>query len=252
VVAAPVLLDSGSTTTDGISFQTGSITPSPNKLILLSIMMAPGSATTAASPVVTGCGLTWAQIDITAGGASTRKAAIYRALGPAPTTGQLTITVDSTATVGSLVWFVTEHGGVDTSGTNGSGAIAQEATAAPSTTLTPSVNLPSPPTTGNQTFGIIGCATAQAQTAGTGYTQLAFQSVGTPSIGAQIEYADPPQQAVGGTFNSTAQNGFVVGVELKNSPKIDKLKVGGASVDAMYVGSSPVSKVYVGSTQVWP
>jgi hypothetical protein len=248
----PLLLDSGTNTTDGVTFQTASITPSPNKLLLLSILMAPGSATTVAAPTVTGCGLNWVQIDINTGGASTRKSAMYRAMGPAPTTGPLTITVASTATIGSIVWFVTEHGGVDTSGTDGSGAIAQEVQGAPTATLAPSVNLPNPPATGNQTFGIIGCATAQAQTPGTGYTQLDFQSAATPAIGAQIEYADPPQQAISGTFSSTAQNSFVVGVEVKmGSAKIDKAKVG-ASSPGMYVGASPVTAAYVGTTQVWP
>ena len=100
------------------SWTTASITPSPNKLVLLAVGTF-GSAMTVTS--VTGNGLTWVKVgEVTNSGTIT----LFRAMGPAPTAGAVTIT----ATANRAAWSVVEYGGVDTSGTNGSGAIVQSAT----------------------------------------------------------------------------------------------------------------------------
>src|SRR3989344_5522242 len=100
------------------SWTTASITPSPNKLVLLAVGTF-GSAMTVTS--VTGNGLTWVKVgEVTNSGTIT----LFRAMGPAPTAGAVTIT----ATANRAAWSVVEYGGVDTSGTNGYGAIVQSAT----------------------------------------------------------------------------------------------------------------------------
>ena len=55
------LLEANSSATDASSYNTGSITPSANKLILISVF-ADYTVTSSPAPTVTGCGLTWVKV----------------------------------------------------------------------------------------------------------------------------------------------------------------------------------------------
>lgn len=153
-------------TTDGVSsnlnsWPTASITPGANRLIVVFILTDGGTPSS-----VTGCGLTWVQEVLDT---ALVPVALWRSMAASPTTGQLTITPGGN-NVGS--WIVVEYDGVDTSGTNGSGAIVQSAHTTGAGATSASVSLASGITAGNATAAAFIKGGVSAFTAGSGYTIL--------------------------------------------------------------------------------
>ncbi len=120
-------LTSGSSDTNGTSIATASIAPSANSLVIATIgtgKAAPPQNT----PTLTGAGMTWVQVrDFLYDDAGVvRRLTQFRALDSSPGSGALTFDFGG-QTQDSFVWTVVEFDNVDTSGTNGSGAVVQEA-----------------------------------------------------------------------------------------------------------------------------
>lgn len=251
-ITATHLATSGSTT-DGTSFATASIAPSANALILAAIHL--GSS--AAGPVissVTGLGLTWVQVAVT-GAATARDLYVFRALGPSPVAGPLTITTSASA--GACMWSVAQFTGVDTSGTNGSGAIAGSVIASPASASSVNVALSPTPTAGNAIFGAIAPgATVTAMTAGSGFTLLGSTTISAPvnSLFTEYDVTDPLATAVTGSW-TTAAVSRVVGVEVKAAPvaggNLNGVRLGSA-IAGLRVGAATPSAAYLGSVKVWP
>lgn len=105
------------------SYNTASITPGSNKLILLAVSIST-FAVSAGALSATGNGLTYVAIDSQLYSGTTNRIALFRAMGASPSSGAITISIGG-ATNNSCQWAVIELDGVDTSGTNGSGAIVQ-------------------------------------------------------------------------------------------------------------------------------
>ena len=83
---------------------------------------------------VTGCGLTWVPVDSVHGAWGKPTTRLYRAMGTSPNSGPITISYSPASTDPNWLplrvsWSVSEFEGVNTSGTNGSGAIVQKGTA---------------------------------------------------------------------------------------------------------------------------
>ena len=116
-------LTSGSSTTDATSYETASITPTSNALVLLAF-----TSRTATADIVVGTAsgnsLTWDLVDNIPVSGNNRTVVVRRAMGVSPTTGTITISFGA-QTQTSAIWSVVECTGVDTSGSNGSGAIVQ-------------------------------------------------------------------------------------------------------------------------------
>jgi hypothetical protein len=116
-------LTSGSSGADASSFATASISPTANRLIIVAVHSAAVTAANAGPPSgISGAGLTFAalgtaQSDTTFGTALS----LWRAMSASPSTGALTITFANPQT--AINWSVFELDGIDTSGTNGSGAV---------------------------------------------------------------------------------------------------------------------------------
>ena len=168
---ATTSLTSGSDNTDQDVYTTASISPSANALVLAAVVTATNTATER-TITLSGNGLTWVQIDSLNfnPGNPERRVTLFRALGPSPSAGAVTITSDGTNTIGCL-WSIVEFSGVDISGTNGSGAIVQSANnTANATSIT--VTLGSFSSTGNATYGAFGIDTNEAQTVGSGFTAI--------------------------------------------------------------------------------
>lgn len=105
---------------------TASVSPTANALLELLVQTigfaAPGAAT------ATGCGVTWVEVDhqdFSSIASPSSRLTLLRAMGT-PTTGQITIT-DGGVNPDLMAWVLNQHTGVDTSGTNGSGAVVQSA-----------------------------------------------------------------------------------------------------------------------------
>src|SRR3990167_4314492 len=110
-----------SSTTDATTYTTLSITPKANTLILLSFESRTATPP-ATNPTVTGCNLTWVEINNISNPTGNRRITVFRALGNAPKTG--TVTIDCGGqTQTAAVLDITEVSGTDISGTDGSGAI---------------------------------------------------------------------------------------------------------------------------------
>lgn len=114
----PTLLTSGSSTTDGTLFTTASVSPTAGSLQLLWVIE---SITKTSPSSVVGCDLTWVAVG-TADIGAFRRLTLYRAMGT-PSAGTIAITFAGSQN--SCAWVVAEVAGVDTSGTDGSGAIVQ-------------------------------------------------------------------------------------------------------------------------------
>jgi hypothetical protein len=127
------VLTSGSDATNRVGtdpYVTASVTPTANALVLVAVVAPYRSDTTAGNYTVTltGNGLTYVQIDkqaISTAGSPSHLLSLFRSMGASPSAG--TISITWAAADGSLSgsWIVAECTGVDTSGTNGSGAIVQ-------------------------------------------------------------------------------------------------------------------------------
>lgn len=106
---------------------TSSISPVANALVLVWV----GSTTPVPTnvPTVTGGGMAWDLVETHIRGGGERRLSVFRGMSRAPSNGLLTLDFDGQEQQ-VVAWGVVQHTGVDTSGDNGSGAIAQTATAA--------------------------------------------------------------------------------------------------------------------------
>jgi RHS repeat-associated protein len=119
------------TDTDGNSTATSaSISPSANKLILLTVNSRTGISANPNQPTITGNGLTWTAVgsvvyDDTS--SSRRRITLFRAMSTSTSAGTISMSFGGQNQT-DVHWAVDQISGVNTSGTNGSGAIAQSAT----------------------------------------------------------------------------------------------------------------------------
>ena len=167
-------LTSGTSATDATSYATASITPTANRLVLLAVTSHIAGGVSPVEPTATGNGLTWVSISTNVTwNCNLRRMTLFRAMGDAPTTGAITISFGSETQLFST-WSVVEFSNVDTSGTNGSGAIVQVvnhtwgtgfATARTETISAFSVN-------GNAAYGYKQHGTNEVTTPGVGFTEL--------------------------------------------------------------------------------
>ena len=119
------LLTAGSDITNQKIYTTASIAPVANALITVAVI-GHNSSAASASPTITGAGLTWVEVTSTTFnsiGTPLKRMSIFRGMSAAPGSGPLTITFPVTES--NAAWIVSQWTGVNTTGTNGSGAIGQ-------------------------------------------------------------------------------------------------------------------------------
>lgn len=221
-------LTSGSDIVGGTSFSTASISPSSNALVLISFAIRNNSTTNPTVTSVTGNGLTWELVNSSNyddNSASRRTLFVYRAMGASPTSGAVTIATGETET--DVVWSVEEIIGVDTSGTNGAGAVVQSGNNRINTTdpaaSSLTVTLSAFSSTRNVAFGAFAeSGSGAGMSVGTGFTQLAYVDP-TPStnIALLTERKNSNDNTVdmimGGSFSGEGG----VGLEIKSATLID-------------------------------
>lgn len=195
-------LDSG--VGSGTSITTASVTPCSNCLVLISILFI--GSTGQSATTVTGNGLTWVQIDYN--DVSPNAGGLYRALGASPSTGVITITPASSATV---QWSVITLSGTDTSGTNGSGAIVQNVPAFSNGVSSLTVTLSAFGNAANATYGAFFMRDAATPTVGSGFT-VAHSLNNAAVLFTEYELANNTAVAA---FYSTSTDILGYGVEVK-------------------------------------
>lgn len=169
-------LINSSSSTGATSYTTSSITPTSNKLLLLTVASRTGISTNPNQPTVSGNGLTWVAIDTRVyddTSSSRRRITLFRAMGASPTSGAVTIDFGGQSQT-NYTAVIDQITGMDTSGTNGSGAIVQSANNydASATVTSLAVTLAGFGSSNNATYGTFangyGGATA---TVGSGFTK---------------------------------------------------------------------------------
>jgi hypothetical protein len=204
------------TSTDASSYTYASATYSNNKLYLLFTNTSIASGTAPTVDTVSGGGITWVEVG-TAGGraysGTVRRVQCFRGLVTSgATTGALTLTLSGTSTQMHAV--VLEFDGMDTSGTNGSGAIVQIVTnIATATSLT--VTLAAFGSSDNRPVGWF-CHRANEATAnGTGYTELDDGTGTTPSAGSEAEWHATTADTTPNASWATSSDSGGIGIEVK-------------------------------------
>jgi hypothetical protein len=187
-ITATNLTNANDTDQNDTSYTTASISPGANRLLILAVDATPSDGT-AVAPTVTGNGLTW--VEFGAGGeygTSDRAVWLFRAMGASPSAGAVTMDYGAVNQTNTN-WSINEFTDVDTTGTNGSGAIVQTVKDLSSTSGTSvTVNLAALGSANNMAFGAFSHAAAEAKTVGSGFTALSNTGNITPSISLMCEY----------------------------------------------------------------
>lgn len=206
VTAIP--LTTGSSTSNVASYTTASISPTPGRLVLVAVLATVGSGTV--DVTLAGCGLTWTKVEQTP--AAARTVHLFRAMG-APTSGALTITGSTSMT--SALWQAVEFNGVDTSGTNGSGAIVQSVNTRPGSATSVTVPFNAAIDTTNSVYGAVGVAVQESPAVGGApWTLIGTTTQSAPTSGLLVEFAATARQEIAASW-TTAAAAFVVGAEIK-------------------------------------
>lgn len=205
-------LTAGATSDPTFSDSSASITPSANKLVLCVIETKASPGNTPTAPALSGNGLTWAEVVTII--SSDRMLTLFRALGASPTAGAVTINYNEQQT--GTRWRLLEMGNVDTSGSNGSGAVVQSASEFQGTTSTPDITLAA---FGSATNGALAVMAAYGAfvdlTEGSGWT-LDFNTSNGVLGGLGIEWRADSDTSVDGTW-SASSNGQILAIEIKEA-----------------------------------
>ncbi len=210
----------GGGTSSVASVTTASITPGGNRLILVTVhaYLSAGSVQPA-TPTVTGNGITYSLVasqDTDNSGTDRGTMFLFRGMASAPTAGGITIDFGAT-TQTRIQWAVDQSGpDVDTSGTNGSGAIIQSTGVTLGAAGTSaSVNFPSAMGAGNVGFSAWGHQVQEGKTPRAGWTELA--DVTTVSLASvETQYISGTDTAGSASWTTSSRAGGII-AEIKSA-----------------------------------
>lgn len=240
-------LTTASDTSNVASISTASISPTAGRLVEVTVLVS--AASPAPSVAVSGCGLTW-DLVVSNNDSGQRRAFIFRAVG-SPTAGALTFTATGNTPTG-WAWSVVEFAGLDTSGTNGSGAVVQTAHGRPASATSISVAFPVTLTAGTVTSAAVGVAVQESPTAGAGWAALGATNYASPATGFLSEWANPGQQNIAASW-TTASTSVYVGAEYKPAAAGGVTGAGAlATAAAALAGSGTLTATGAGSLTASP
>jgi hypothetical protein len=212
-------LTTGATSNDLASYPTATIAPAPapNTLLLAWVMSVRTSLPAPPQPTLSGCGVTWTPV---AGlGSNTLRLTLFRAMGAAPTSGFVTIDF-GTAGQHGCGWSLVQVSGVDTSGTNGQGAVVQSAINSGSGVTSLLVTLSSFLDPSDATLGGFAISVNSAASAGTGFTRINGAGFGTPNAHIDTEWRFDNDTGVDMSFSKADAAGIAVEVRAARRPSI--------------------------------
>jgi hypothetical protein len=207
-------LTSAGSDTNADTQDTASITPTANRLVLAAIVNTASGTPTL--PTLAGNGLTWVEIltvlfDVIA--TPTKRLTLFRALGASPSTGVVTITA---ATSTGWSWSVAEFGGIDTSGSNGSGAIVQSASNRADNAGSLTVTLAAfADAVNNVAYGGFGASGNTQITPGGGFAELGEGASTLPSSRCQSEWKTGQDTTVDASTELASPEWGGIAVEIK-------------------------------------
>lgn len=219
VTAALHTNGSGGSTTDTTSYTTGSIAPAGDRL-QVAFVDASRSGAEPDTPTLTGNGLTWVLEDAvyykTSG--NTLKLFVFRAMGASPSSGTVSIDFGANTHLGCR-WDFIEVDGVDTGGTNGSGAVVQSVTNSTaslasggtlSISLAAAVNPDSRPLSG---WGLN--SNAAGMTPRANWTELSEDNHSTPSQALESQWRSDAFEQTADVTNDTGIAAACGGIALE-------------------------------------
>ncbi len=215
---AHTLLTSGNDVNNVKIFTTASIAPAANALVTVAVATH-NSTSAAPAPTLTGGGMaSWevvATVTYDTVGLPRKRVTIFRAMSPSPGSGPITIT--SSVTLSNCQWIVSQWSGVETGGTNGSGAIVQTGTNAADTVTTLATSLAAFGSGANVAYGVFGVnSNVVAVTPGAGFTEIDEQpSSESTSADLFAEWA-VNRPWINATW--AKKNAAALGVEIKAAP----------------------------------
>lgn len=169
-------------------FTTAAIFPAPDALVTVAVLSHRTPSATA-SPTLSGGGMsTWTEVatvtfDTLA--VPLKRVTIFRAMSAAPGSGPITITFANG--VSNAEWIVSQWDGVETSGSNGAGAIVQTGSARQDDGNGLTVALASFENENSVAYGAFGVSSRlEAVTPGSGFTEIAEQT-STESTPASLQ-----------------------------------------------------------------
>lgn len=223
---------SGQSDTDATSASTASISPTSNALVLAWVFTGRAAGTPPA-PTLSGNGLTWVQVATILDASSELRLTLFRAMGASPSAGAVTIDCGAT-TIVAWLWSIVEFTGVDTSGTNGSGAVVQSKTgsAANATSLTVTLDAAFSAGGNRPAGGVFANDAATIRIVPeTDWVELGESdldaSVDLDDIGIQSQWRDAQDTSCGWTEVSTVNKWLGIIVEIKSSGTTETLSIGG-------------------------
>lgn len=201
---------------DATSFTTASITPTANALVLAAV--AAGKAVPVGTATLTGNGLTWVEAvspvlyDVAGTGGTLW---LFRAMGASPSAGTVGIDFGGVTHL-ACVWSIVEFTGVDTSGSNGSGAVVQSVGEVEiDLGNTASVTLAAFSNVNNATFGAAAKQTNEGFTPGTDFLELGDFAVATPVVSVLTEWQAANDTTVDCSWATAGEKSGIIGVEVK-------------------------------------
>lgn len=209
----------GSATTSGAtSYSTGSVTPTANALVIVTVINTKASAPD--TPTVSQNGHAYVQMDTvtfnTIASPVTR-ATTFRASQSSPGAGAVTADFGGATQTGCIIEVV-EFWGADTSGSDGSGAVVQHvAWNRADSTTNPTLTITTPSSTNNAIFFAVADSVSSASdnTPPAGYTEIEELNYGTPAAGGAFYYQNwtPAQTTI--TSTATSRNWATTAIEIK-------------------------------------
>jgi hypothetical protein len=233
VVTKAAIHDAG----DAGSYEFASVTTSDDRLYLVFLNTSVTTGTAPSATSVSGAGLSFTEIGapggrLYSGASGARRIQAWRALSAAGAgAGSVTINLDGTST--SMDAVLVEVSGVDASGTNGSRAIGQSATAQANNVTSLGVALAAFGGVDNRPLAFFSHRVAEATTEGPGYTELDGASHISPDVGTLLEWHGTAANATPSASWLTpgAAGGFAIEVRSANAPPINQAPLASAGPD---------------------
>ena len=217
VPIAQILLTSGHDPNNLKIYMTASIAPAPNALVTVAVLTHQSSSA-APAPALSGGGMSaWDVVSTTTfnGATPLDRVTIFRAMSANPGSGPITIT--SSVTVSNCQWIVSQWDGVDNSGVNGAGAIAQTGSASGTAVNGLTTTLAAFGNANDVAYGVFGVNSnvVPTVTPGSGFTTIDEQPSGEGTLADLFAEWAVNRNTITATW--TSKNAGALGVEIKAS-----------------------------------
>ena len=202
---------SGSSSTDGTTFTTAAVTPGNNALMYVAVLSM-RTTSGVESPTVTGTGITYDLVTYKDVQSGTQRLSIYRAMVSSGTASAISIV--HTVSHESCAWAVLQYNNVNTSGTNGSGAIVQWASSGTASGTSLEVALSALEESGNRTVVAVGLSTNASVTPSASFTERTDNAVASNNGTLETQDASA-EQGCFTTFSSAAA--AMIAIEVRSA-----------------------------------